>query len=130
VPARLAALRAMALAGYRVGVTIAPVMPVPDWRDTYGRLLDEVVAATTGVADLDLTVEIITHRFTPGSRDVLLDWYPRTKLEMDEGRRTQKRNRFGGVKYVYPRDTMADMRGWFTDALRERLPRAQLLYWT
>jgi spore photoproduct lyase len=130
VPARLAALRAMALAGYRVGVTIAPVMPVPDWRDTYGRLLDEVVAATTGVADLDLTVEIITHRFTPGSRDVLLDWYPRTKLEMDEGRRTQKRNKFGGVKYVYPRDTMADMRGWFTDALRERLPRAQLLYWT
>jgi spore photoproduct lyase len=130
VPARLAALRAMALAGYRVGVTIAPVMPVPDWRDTYGRLLDEVVAATTGVADLDLTVEIITHRFTPGSRDVLLDWYPRTKLEMDEGRRTQKRNRFGGVKYVYPRDTMGDMRGWFTDALRERLPRAQLLYWT
>jgi spore photoproduct lyase len=130
VPARLAALRAMALAGYRVGVTIAPVMPVPDWRDTYGRLLDEVVAATTGVPDLDLTVEIITHRFTPGSRDVLLDWYPRTKLEMDEGRRTQKRNRFGGVKYVYPRDTMADMRGWFTDALRERLPRAQLLYWT
>jgi spore photoproduct lyase len=130
VPARLAALRAMALAGYRVGVTIAPVMPVPDWRDTYGRLLDEVVAATTGVPDLDLTVEIITHRFTPGSRDVLLDWYPRTKLEMDEGRRTQKRNKFGGVKYVYPRDTMADMRGWFTDALRERLPRAQLLYWT
>jgi spore photoproduct lyase len=49
---------------------------------------------------------------------------------MDEGRRTQKRNKFGGVKYVYPRDTMADMRGWFTDALRERLPRAQLLYWT
>ena len=130
VPARLAALRAMALAGYRVGVTIAPVMPVPDWRDTYGRLLDEVVAATTGVADLDLTVEIITHRFTPGSRDVLLDWYPRTKLEMDEGRRTQKRNKFGGVKNVYPRDTMTDMRGWFSDALRERLPRAQLLYWT
>ncbi|MEJ7741602.1 MAG: spore photoproduct lyase family protein [Nocardioidaceae bacterium] len=29
MPARLAALRTMALAGYRVGLTIAPVMPVP-----------------------------------------------------------------------------------------------------
>ncbi|MEJ7707363.1 MAG: spore photoproduct lyase family protein [Nocardioidaceae bacterium] len=37
MPARLAALRTMALAGYRVGLTIAPVMPVPDWRAAYGQ---------------------------------------------------------------------------------------------
>ena len=34
--------------------------------------------------DLDLTAELITHRFTPGSKEVLLGWYPRTQLEMDE----------------------------------------------
>ena len=130
MPARLVALRRMAMAGYRVGLTIAPVMPVPDWRTSYGRLLDDVAAATADVPDLDLTVEIITHRFTPGSKDVLLEWYPRTKLEMDEDQRTQKRNKFGGVKYVYPRDTMAEMRGWFTAELERRLAGAQLLYWT
>ena len=26
--------------------------------------------------------------------------------------------------------TMTEMRGWFTEALAERLPAAQLLYWT
>jgi spore photoproduct lyase len=130
MPARLAALRTVALAGYRVGLTIAPVMPVPDWRTSYGRLLDDVASATAGVPDLDLTVEIITHRFTPGSKDVLLGWYPRTKLEMDEEQRSQKRNKFGGVKYVYPREVMAEMRAWFTEALGDRLPEAQLLYWT
>ncbi len=130
MPARLAALRTMALAGYRVGLTIAPVMPVPDWRTAYGRLLDDVAATIADVTDLDLTVEIITHRFTPGSKDVLLEWYPRTKLEMDEGRRSQKRSKFGGLKYVYPRETMGEMRTWFTDALGQRLPGAQLLYWT
>ncbi len=130
MPARLAALRIMALANYRVGLTIAPVMPVPDWRTAYGQLIDDVAAATTDVPDLDLTVEIITHRFTPGSKDVLLDWYPRTKLEMDEDQRSRKRNKFGGVKYVYPRETMAEMRNWFADALLQRLPCAQLLYWT
>jgi spore photoproduct lyase len=130
VTARLEALRRMASAGYPVGLTIAPVMPVEGWRSRYGALLDAAVEATDGVRDVDLTVEIITHRFTPGSRDVLLGWYPRTKLEMDEQQRTAKRNKFGGVKYVYPRKTMAEMRGWFSEALAQRLPGAQLLYWT
>jgi spore photoproduct lyase len=130
MPARLAALRSVALAGYRVGLTVAPVMPVPDWRASYGRLLDHVATATADVPDLDLTVEIITHRFTPGSKDVLLGWYPRTRLEMDEEQRSPKRNKFGGVKYVYPRDVMAEMRAWFTEALGERLPDARMLYWT
>jgi spore photoproduct lyase len=130
VAARTEALRRVALAGYRVGLTIAPVMPVPDWQESYGALLDRVSAALGDVPDLDLTVEIITHRFTPGSKDVLLDWYPNTRLEMDEDLRSEKRTKFGGVKYVYPREVMREMRSWFADAVEHRLPGAQLLYWT
>jgi spore photoproduct lyase len=130
MPARLVALRRVAEAGYPVGLTIAPVMPVPDWRTAYGRLLDDVAAATADVDDLDLTVEIITHRFTPGSKDVLMQWYPKTKLEMDEEQRSQKRNKFGGVKYVYPKAVMAEMKTWFSGALEQRLPSSPLLYWT
>ena len=103
---------------------------MPGWREGYADLLDEVGLALDGVPDLDLTVEIITHRFTPASKDVLLGWYPQTKLEMDEDPRTQKRSKFGGVKYVYPRQTMAEMRSWFAGELAGRLPGAQLLYWT
>ncbi|MEP6851613.1 MAG: spore photoproduct lyase family protein [bacterium] len=130
LPARLAALRAMAVAGYKVGLTIAPVIPVPDWRAAYGRLLDEVASTLHGVPDLDLTAEIITHRFTPASRDVLLGWYPQTRLEMDVSSRDAKRSKFGGVKYVYPRATMRTMREWFTAELERRLPGTPLLYWT
>lgn len=128
--ARLAALAAMARAGYLVGLTLAPVMPVTDWRTAYGELLDDVAAALAGIPELDLTAEIITHRFTPGSKEVLLGWYPQTRLEMDEERRTQKRSKFGGVKYVYDKTTMAEMRSWFTAELAARLPAARLLYWT
>ncbi len=127
---RLAALRSMAQAGYRVGLTIAPVMAYPGWREGYADLLDQVGLAVDGITDLDLTTEIITHRFTPASKDVLLGWYPQTKLEMDEDARTQKRSKFGGVKYVYPRETMAEMRSWFTTELTARFPQAPLLYWT
>jgi spore photoproduct lyase len=128
VPARLRALSVIAAAGYPVGLTIAPIMPVEGWREEYGALLDAVAAALP--AGADLTVECITHRFTPGSKETLLDWYPRTKLDMDEARRTTKRGKYGSVKHVYPKETMAELRGWFEAALAERLPRAQLLYWT
>jgi spore photoproduct lyase len=127
---RIAALGTLARAGYPVGLTIAPIMPVPDWRSEYGRLLDQVAVAVDGIPDLDLTAELITHRFTPGSKEVLLGWYPRTQLDMDESTRAQKRNKFGGVKHVYPKDVMSELRGWFESALADRLPQCRILYWT
>ncbi|TFV59362.1 radical SAM protein [Mycobacterium sp. PS03-16] len=130
LPRRIAALRALALAGYRIGLTIAPIMPIDDWRNGYGALLRDVAAAVSDIADLDLTVECITHRFTAGSKDVLTGWYPRTKLEMDEAVRTRKFGKFGSAKYVYPKETMAELRGWFEAELAETLPAARLLYWT
>jgi spore photoproduct lyase len=128
VPARIAALSAVAAAGYPVGLTIAPIMPVEGWREEYGQLLDDVAAALP--AGADLTVECITHRFTPNSKATLTDWYPRTKLEMDTDLRTTKRGKFGAVKHVYPKDTMTELRGWFTGAVADRLPEARFLYWT
>jgi spore photoproduct lyase len=127
---RLHALRRLALAGYPVGLTIAPIMPLPDWETAYGELLDLVVAAVDGVPNLDLTAELITHRFTPGSKEVLMGWYPRTKLEMDEAARSRKHGRYGAVKYVYPKDVMSSLRTWFHRSIAERLPDCRILYWT
>ncbi|MFB9544439.1 spore photoproduct lyase family protein [Micromonospora sagamiensis] len=130
VPERLDALRRLALDGYPVGLTIAPIMPAPDWREHYGVLLDRVRAAVAGVDRLDLTAELITHRFTPGSKEVLLGWYPRTRLEMDEQSRRRKFGRFGAVKYVYQPDTITELRTWFERELAARVPAARMLYWT
>ncbi|MET0191577.1 MAG: spore photoproduct lyase family protein [Pseudonocardia sediminis] len=130
VAARLGALGSLARAGYPVGLTIAPIMPLDDWRAEYGDLLDAAAAELAGVPGLDLTAECITHRFTPGSKQVLESWYPRTRLEMDPDERTRKHGRYGSVKYVYPVAVMREMRAWFDDALAERLPAARTLYWT
>ncbi len=127
---RIAALRSLALAGYPVGLTVAPIMPVDGWREQYARLLDDVAAATADVPHLDLTTELITHRFTPRSKEVLTGWYPRTTLEMDEDLRRQKRGKYGAVKHVYPAPVMHELRSWFDDALAQRLPAARSLYWT
>jgi spore photoproduct lyase len=85
VQSRLKALRKMALpkalggGGYPIGVVLAPIIPVPDWEMHYSQLLDDI--QTHLDFETDLTVELITHRFTPGSRDILLGWYPNTSLD-------------------------------------------------
>jgi spore photoproduct lyase len=73
---------------------------------------------------------MITHRFTPRSKEVLLGWYPRTRLEMDEDLRRAKRGRFGSLKHVYPAPVMTELRSWFEQELQTRLPMARVLYWT
>jgi spore photoproduct lyase len=130
VATRLAGLGRLARAGYPVGLTIAPIMPSGDWRAEYGALLDAAAAELAPVPGLDLTVECITHRFTPNSKQVLETWYPRTKLEMDPEARSRKFGKFGAVKYVYPAAEMRELRTWFESALADRLPAARILYWT
>ncbi len=128
VTSRLAAARKLAEAGYPVGFVIAPIMPIDNWKEHYTELLD-IAQAELGKAS-DVTLELITHRFTPGSKDTLLSWYPNTPLEMDEETRTEKRNKFGGVKYVYPTETMKMMRTWFEREIMRRIPQSHILYWT
>ena len=127
---RLKALRAMALAGYPVGLTVAPIMPVEGWKAEYDELFRAVAEAVDGVEGLDLTAELITHRFTPSSKEVLIGWYPKTTLDLREEARTQKRTKFGGFKYVYPKDSMGEMREWIEGTISQRLPMARVLYWT
>ncbi len=134
VAARLGALRKLALpreqggGGYRVGLVIAPIMPIEDWEDHYTQLFDQISAAVD--FDCDLTFELISHRFTPGSKEVLQTWYPHSKLDLDESGRVIKRNKFGGIKYVYDTNTMKTLRRFFEGEIARRFPKAQILYWT
>ncbi len=134
VTERLQAARKLALpveqggGGYPVGFVIAPIMPIENWRDEYDQLLN--MAAEMLDFDCDLTFELISHRFTPGSKGVLQEWYPNSKLDLDESTRTVKRNKFGGVKYVYDKDTMTELRTFFETAIADRFPNAEILYWT
>ena len=134
VSARLQALRKLAMphteggGGYPIGLVIAPIMPIEDWEEHYTRLLDDAQEAVGFAADI--TFELITHRFTPGSKDVLQSWYPKTSLDLDEATRSAKRNKFGGVKYVYPTETMKTLRAFFEREITRRFPQGRILYWT
>ena len=128
--ARVRALGALARDGYRVGLTVAPIQPVEGWREAYDALFVQVAAELADAPHLDLTAELITHRFTPKSKAVLQGWYPASRLEMDEDARARKLSKFGAVKHVYPAAVMRELKAGVTEALARRLPMARLLYWT
>ena len=134
VDARLAAIRKLALArsegggGYKVGIVIAPIMPVPDWEEQYTELLNKL--EQTLDFPCEVTFELITHRFTPGSKALLQEWYPNTTIDFDEQNRSLKFNKFGGKKFVYPPVTMNMLKSFFYSELKQRFPNAPILYWT
>jgi spore photoproduct lyase len=134
VASRLNALRRLALpnsaggGGYPVGLVIAPIMAIEDWETHYTRLFEQISSALD--FECDLTFELISHRFTPGSKQVLQSWYPYSKLDMDESNRSVKRNKFGGTKYVYEGDIMRTLRQFFKRQIQQRFPNAKILYWT
>lgn len=130
VGARLQALRRMALAGYPVGLTIAPIIAAEGWAEAYGALIDDAAAALADIADPDLTIELITHRYTSGSKAVLESWYPGSALDMSGALRATKRTKFGSEKQVYDAATMKELRGFFEARIASGLPQARVLYWT
>ena len=132
--ARMKALRKLALpkeqggGGYPVGVVLAPIMPIPDWREHYSTMFHQLKQQLD--FNCDLTFELITHRFTPGSKGILMEWYPNTSLEMNEDNRTVKTNKFGGTKYVYSKETMKELRTFFETEIKQLFGFAKILYWT
>ncbi|WP_294354813.1 spore photoproduct lyase family protein [uncultured Sphingomonas sp.] len=127
---RLAALARMAAAGYPIGLTIAPIIAAQGWEEAYGALIADAAAALAGLPDLDLTVELITHRFNTGSKAVLDSWYPGSALDMTATNRVTKRTKFGAEKQVYDAATMRSLRGFFERQITDALPAARILYWT
>ena len=134
VQSRIAALRKMALpkalggGGYPIGIVLAPIIPVPDWEAHYSQLFNDIQMHLN--FETDLTFELITHRFTAGSRDILQGWYPNTSLDFGEENRAIKRNKFGGQKYVFVKELMIRLKMFFEKEIASRFPKAKILYWT
>lgn len=131
---RLTALRKLALptarggGGYPVGLVIAPIMTFENWQMHYESLFEQIAATLN--FECDLTFELISHRFTDKSKQVLNEWYPNSQLEMQPEARSLKRNKFGGIKYVYNKSTTHALRSFFELKITQYFPQAELLYWT
>lgn len=119
VKQRIEAARKVIKAGYPVGFLIAPVFIYPNWKEDYLMLIKML---KNYLPDEDLkhpiTFEIISHRFTPTAKNHILQVFEQSKLPMDEAERTYKYGQFGYGKYIYPKETIAEIKELFEFGLK------------
>lgn len=70
--------------------------------------LEKLHARLSRVEVKDLTFELIQHRFTKTAKNMILQRYPKTKLNMDEEDRQLKWGSYGKFKYVYKAETVEE----------------------
>lgn len=118
-------------AGYPIGFLIAPIMRYDDWKEEYDFLFQKLESLLgTDLSRKKLTFELIQYRFTAVAKELILQRFPKTKLDMDEENRSLKWGRFGRYKYVYHKEQAEEIRRYLTSLISERFPDADIEYFT
>ncbi|HJV46883.1 MAG TPA: spore photoproduct lyase [Bacillota bacterium] len=125
---RIEAAGKIAESGYPLGFIIAPIMKYEGWEDEYTQLLYKLQLRLKNVEIRDLTFELIQHRFTKVAKNTILIRYPKTKLDLNEENRKLKWGRYGRFKYVYPSETVNEMKILFEKVISELFPHSTINY--
>ena len=125
---RLTAAGKIARAGYPFGFIIAPLFIVQNWREDYRSLLENLARQLGPLVDQEFSFELISHRFTARAKKIILERFPRTKLEMEESDRKFKWGKYGYGKYLYPPEKLASLKDFFTSEIPRFFPRARIQY--
>ena len=100
-------------AGYPVGFLIAPVFIYPGWKEEYRDLLLMLKSKLPKDLEFPVTFEIISHRYTTTAKNRILQVFPESTLPMDDEERKYKYGQFGYGKYVYPKESLDEIKEFF-----------------
>ncbi|CAM3636677.1 spore photoproduct lyase [Brevibacillus invocatus] len=127
---RLEAAGKVAKAGYPLGFILAPLYWFDGWEKGYTELLEKLRQELVPEAMEDLTFELIQHRFTKIAKSLILQRYPKTKLEMNEVERKYKWGKYGKGKYVYPDVKAKALQAYLEKEIARLFPQARVEYFT
>lgn len=112
-------------AGYPLGFILAPLIIYDGWQNGYSEMLS-LLKETLHDPKAELTFELIMHRFTTKSKNVIEARYPETRLDFSMENREHK----GFGKYVYAESTAKELEAFMRTAILRHFPNAQIEYFT
>lgn len=127
---RVEAAGKVARAGYPTGFLVAPIIIHDGWREGYEELFRKLSDVLVPEAKQDLTFELIQHRYTNTAKSIILERYPKTKLEMDEEKRKYKWGKYGRGKWVYPDEEARELNETIRGFVMAYFPQARVEYFT
>ncbi len=125
---RIEAVGKVSKAGYPVGFLIAPVFLYEGWKEDYKNLLLKLRSTIDDDIAQDASFEIITHRYTERAKNKILEIFPDTTLDMINENRKFKFGQFGYGKYVYPKESINEVKEFFTPEINRLFGEGTIKY--
>lgn len=122
--ARIRALNAMAEAGYPVGMLLAPVILLPDWKRLYSRLIEQLADELSQKVRQTGFIEIILMTYSFVQNAINTDAFPNAVKLLNRETMTGR----GRGKYCYRNDVRSEAESFLRQRLSERLPDMPILY--
>lgn len=122
--ARIRALNAMAEAGYPVGLLIAPVILLPDWKRMYGELIDQLADELSVKVTQNGFIEIILMTYSFVQNAINNDAFPNAIQLLDRESMTGR----GRGKYSYRNDIRTEIESFLRERLSRQLKTMPILY--
>jgi spore photoproduct lyase len=126
---RIAAVKKIALAGYPIGFIIAPIMIYDNWKEEYKELFETLKIALEGYNE-EMSFELIQHRFTKAAKELIVQRFVNTVLDLDEEKRLLKWGPYGKFKYVYKKPDSENIRDYISKLIKENFSEAIIEYFT
>lgn len=121
---RVDALNAVCEAGYPVGILIAPIILLPDWRHLYGALIDGLADTLSPAVRQSGFIEIIFMTYSYVQNAINTDAFPGGVQLFDRKLMTGR----GRGKYCYAAPLRAEAEEFLRRKLSEKLPDMPILY--
>ncbi len=115
--ARIRALNSMAQAGYPVGMLIAPVILLPDWKQMYGQLIDKLADELSQKVRQTGFIEIILMTYSFVQDAINTDAFPNATQIFDRERMTGR----GKGKYCYRSEVRAEAETFLREQIAHKL---------
>lgn len=124
LPARIRALNDMAEAGYPVGLLIAPVILLPNWKRLYGELIELLASELSDKVIKNGFIEIILMTYSFVQNAINTEAFPNAVQLFDRETMTGR----GRGKYCYRNDIRAEAESFLRENLSRRLGTMPILY--
>jgi spore photoproduct lyase len=118
----------VAQAGYPIGFLVAPVFIYPNWKEEYHDLLLELRSKLPNDLEFPVTFEVISHRYTTTAKNRILNIFPESELPMNDEDRKFKYGQFGYGKYVYPKESLEEIKQFFKKDIEELFVNKEVKY--
>ncbi len=126
---RLGAVKKIAAAGYPIGFLIAPIMIYDNWKEEYKELIDTLKITLEGYNE-EISFELIQHRFTKAAKELIIQRFKNTKLDLNEEMRLLKWGPYGKFKYVYKKPASEKIKNYIYELINNNFENAIIDYFT